>query len=275
MQSPKRYLSPLICCCAALLACDGTGSDDRPGGDSTTQAGAAATPLTVITGAATDIDAYHARLGLQVVPGADGVTECGVCWGPSVTDFVTQTGLLWEQRCMRQVPCLGNAYFTNDGYMSQREYAAGEKYRYKAYAIDGTGRVTYGDDKTFTVPWLSTARCGGALGFSEVRLASTSLSKTGPLLPIEAIVCNPTPTIAEGFFLQARIEQGTTVAQVGGTLTNCWIGGNVRPGLCPTHFDANGHGNAVVPGPATLAVELCQPPLTVVSTYRTAITVEP
>jgi hypothetical protein len=259
MRPRKRYLSLLSCCSIA----------------SATPARAAATPLTVITGEATDIDAFHARLGLQVVPGADGVTECGVCWGPSATDFVTQTAYPWRQRCMRQIPCLGNAYFTNDGYMRQREYAAGETYRYKAYAIDGAGRVAYGEDRVFTVPWLSTARCGDALALREVRLASTSLSKSGSSLPFEATVCNPTPSIAERVSILTRIEQGTIVADGGGTFANCWFTGNARPGLCPTAFVVDGHIDpALVPGPATLVVYLYEGG-DLLSTYRTAITVEP
>jgi hypothetical protein len=108
---------------------------------------------TVVTGIATDIDQSHARLAVTVTDeGASALIECGVCWGPAATNivFVTQVGPDGI-RCMRQIPCLNNAYFTNDGYMDQREYTPGATYAYRAYASNGNG-TCYGELKTFGVP---------------------------------------------------------------------------------------------------------------------------
>jgi hypothetical protein len=134
----------------------GAPSGGASAGGQTTSGGASALPPgipTVVTGIATDIDQSHARLGVTVTDeGASALIECGVCWAPVGTNiiFVTQLGPEGI-RCMRQIPCLNNAYFTNDGYMDQREYTPGATYAYRAYATNGNG-TGYGSLKTFGVP---------------------------------------------------------------------------------------------------------------------------
>lgn len=112
---------------------------------------------TAITGAATEVGRLHARLGVTVPDAGTGqLSECGVCWGPlgSGANFISSQALgPGGVRCMRQIPCRNAAYFTNDGFMDQREYSRGVTYEYKGYAISSVG-TAYGAKKYFTVPSL-------------------------------------------------------------------------------------------------------------------------
>jgi hypothetical protein len=117
----------------------------------------------VNTGDATEIGTTQTRLGVTVDNLAGGaVSECGVCWGPNGANinFVTQLGSDGV-RCMRQIPCLNAAYYTSDGYMTQRPYVPATTYSYRGYAINDAG-VAYGQTRSFTAAPLCyniTGRC--------------------------------------------------------------------------------------------------------------------
>lgn len=235
---------------------------------------------TVLTGQATDIGPIHARLGFSVTnQGGSPVTECGVCWGPSETSLVVaREPTAWRQRCMRQIPCLGAAYFTNDGYMDQREYAAGETYRYQAYAINAEG-IGYGQVSTFTVPWIDTAKCGDS---SAPFIFSMALDS--PTLPIgsstvvsRVLVCSPSPTVLNGAVIAHYVVQGAVRdAPAGADGVSCWSPiqtGLLRAGMCPAFVSVSAQAPGLVPGPATLVTKLWAGSQ-VLSTYETPITLQ-
>jgi hypothetical protein len=167
----------------------------------------------VVTGNA-DVQESNARLGVTVTA-TSPIRECGVCWGPvgSGAGFVEQT--TGGVRCMRQIPCLNASYYTNDGYMDQREYSPGTTYNYKAYAVNDAG-VAYGDLKTFSVPqtvqciYSFTGRCWPA-PYTNLSLAVACGSSLNDAfsrnLPLGKSVCNP------GVY-----QSGCCIMETGGTI---------------------------------------------------------
>jgi hypothetical protein len=121
-----------------------------------------------VTGPVTVITQTFARLGVTVPnSGTSPVTECGVCWGPqgASLDWVDQ--LTNGVRCMRQIPCLQNAYRTDDGYMALRPYSLDTTYDYRAYAISAVG-ISYGAPASFrpTCSFLQASCWSGPYGSS-------------------------------------------------------------------------------------------------------------
>lgn len=164
------------------------------------------------TGTADRISQINARLGVTVTDsGTSQVTECGVCWGTSSTpSFVEQLGAEGT-RCMRQLPCLNAAYYTNNGYMAQRSYVPGATYYYRGYAINSSG-ISYGNVATFSVPKVNTGASTDVtttqarLGVTVDNMAASGVTECG--------VCWGSSSSIPGFVEQVGAEGVRCMRQI-------------------------------------------------------------
>jgi hypothetical protein len=118
------------------------------------------------------------------------------------------------------------------------------------------------------------------LGISALTLSRDSAFINGPAVPYTATLSNPGGTLS-GVAIQGWIVQGSLRHGANGTLINCGSGSGVLPsGTCTVSFSyaaSNGLSGAgtLVPGAATLELDLEDGTGTVVSTVSVPVTLLP